>query len=121
VVFACVSLIRVAITTGSSFKNLFKKKSEGDEETEEEVMRNDCKQMFYSHLVFIFASFYLSMVLTNWSIETGTYVSWKFDESIPAVVVKVCTQFITFIIFIWTFVAPYLLGKWRKFHNQDDE
>eukprot|EP01080_Neovahlkampfia_damariscottae_P008423 gene8423-248_t len=127
--FASFSLLYSSITTSKALKNLFAKKSlEDDDEgyiglSEEDLakeQREECQEIFHSHIVFIFASFYLCMILVSWSIDVGEHTSWKIEESIAAVWVKITSSWITYLIFFWTLIAPFVLGKCRKFAGYND-
>jgi hypothetical protein len=77
-----------SISTSKSLKNLFAQKSLEEsyeslsEEDIKQSQREECQELFHSHIVFIFASFYLCMVLVSWSIDVGEHTSWKIEESV---------------------------------------
>lgn len=120
IVFATLSLLRAAIATGSSFSRLFQKQDDGNEEDldSEENLRLECQEIFYSHIIFIFASCYMCMVLVSWTVDTTNHQSWKIEESIAAMWVKIVSSWLTYLLFGWTLIAPKILGKCRDFEDQ---
>jgi hypothetical protein len=124
VIFACFSLVRTAVSTGGSFGNFFKMNKDEEEEmsllgnkeqdTGDIENRKECQQAFYSHIVFVFMSFYLAMVLSNWDIDRPEVSSFEYDKSLIAMWVKIACQWLTFAVFAWTLIAPRIL-KHRSF------
>jgi hypothetical protein len=115
VLFAAFSLVRVAITTGSSFKNLFSGRKDEEEPDEEQQLRIECSELFYTHIVYMFASFYLAMMLTSWDINNGSSSKFVVENGVAAYWVKVASQWFTYIVFFWSLISPKILGRCRDF------
>lgn len=49
-----------------------KEDTSSTEDEEKEKQRAEVSDLFYSHLVFVFASFYMAMILSNWDIGGGS-------------------------------------------------
>lgn len=119
-IFACISLIRTAVSASGTFGNFFKlnkdeerqsllgevkdKEDNGDQEN-----RQECQQVFYSHIVFVFMSFYMAMVLCNWDIDRPDTQQLEYDKSLVAMWVKISCQWLAFAVFGWTLIAPRIL------------
>eukprot|EP01018_Ginkgo_biloba_P025609 Gb_06575 [translate_table: standard] len=62
----------------------------------------------FFHLIFALASMYSAMLLTGWT--SSTKDSEKLiDVGWPSVWVRICTEWITAGLYVWTLVAPLLL------------
>ena len=126
VLIAAFSLVRCTVTTGQSFSSFFKlsedeQTEEDEEKTEEQINRFECSELFYSHLVFMFGSFYTAMVLVSWDIVSqGEGAKYQTEVSIAAVWVKIVSQWFTFAVFIWCLLAPKILGRCRSFRDDED-
>jgi hypothetical protein len=121
VLIAAFSLVRCTVSTGQSFSSFFslqksQESAQLTEEEEEERKRTECREIFFSHLVFLFGSFYMAMILVSWDI-VGNERSQKYQTEVSkcAVWVKIVSQWVTFGIFFWSLVAPKILGRWRDF------
>jgi hypothetical protein len=126
ILIAVFSLAKCTISTGLSFSSFFKlsnSQNESDEvhteEQNEEILnREECRELFFSHLVFLLGSFYMAMVLVSWNIlansnnETHNY---NTEVSKAALWVKIISQWLTFLLFAWSLLAPKILGRWRQF------
>eukprot|EP00818_Percolomonas_sp_WS_P007814 CAMPEP_0117444184 /NCGR_PEP_ID=MMETSP0759-20121206/5102_1 /TAXON_ID=63605 /ORGANISM="Percolomonas cosmopolitus, Strain WS" /LENGTH=360 /DNA_ID=CAMNT_0005236227 /DNA_START=1056 /DNA_END=2138 /DNA_ORIENTATION=+ len=147
ILVAAFSLIRTAIMTGLSASKIFKmSKKTTDEDSDDEfdrdaysqisddsnapgaaldeedvaLMRTQSSQMFWSHLVFTFASCFMAMVLTNWKVEPAQPFNddsqWaQSDVSWVAVWLKVVSGWLMYGLFAWACIAPRLLSRWRDF------
>mmetsp|Transcript_6822 Transcript_6822/g.9958 ORF Transcript_6822/g.9958 Transcript_6822/m.9958 type:complete len:92 (+) Transcript_6822:142-417(+) len=80
------------------------------------------KDMWYSHLVFLGASFFLAISLSNWRIGyLGTHHSNHENEGIEtdggpiSMWVKFATVLILNALFCWACIAKKILGRWRHF------
>jgi hypothetical protein len=125
ILLASISLLRSAVTT--SLTKLWAKPDEetvepasDDEELIAEKNAEECRELFWSHVVYMFSSFYMCMVLVSWTIDTTGHASWKIEESIAAVWVKIGSSWITFLLFGWTLIAPYILTCRTFEHNKFD-
>jgi hypothetical protein len=118
--FACFSLVRTAVSTGGSFGKFFVLNKKDDAAEQESLLgeekdtgdkenREECQHANNSHIVFIFMSFYLAMVLSNWDIDRPEVTEFEYDKSLVAVWVKISCQWLVFILFLWTLIAPRIL------------
>uniref|UniRef100_A0A7S1PJ68 Uncharacterized protein n=1 Tax=Percolomonas cosmopolitus TaxID=63605 RepID=A0A7S1PJ68_9EUKA len=133
-----VSLVKAAVSTGSSFSEviLVKRKhsvrdvddTDSDEDDPMERLKHLLKQrreIYYSLLALILASLYMATTLTNWQIMTPSW-DFQFDRSsqsvaahIAMMIVKLLTVFILYGLFTWSLVAP-LIFRHRDFGEDDD-
>jgi len=85
--------------------------SDSDEESDE----NGAVPYNYSffHVTFMLAALYLAMVLTNWETVSGETTTDKntiyVDQGMAAVWTKVISSYATFVLYVWTMVAPILI------------
>eukprot|EP00052_Salpingoeca_macrocollata_P018875 m.155594 g.155594 ORF g.155594 m.155594 type:complete len:437 (-) comp20808_c2_seq2:84-1394(-) len=64
----------------------------------------------YFHFVFMLASFYLMMVLTDWAtVKDGDNATIDVGRGYASVWVKVVSSWVTALLYSWTLVAPILL------------
>jgi hypothetical protein len=75
-------------------------KPASDEEQELQAKRN-----FRFHGIMAVASMYMAMLLTNFGVETDSS-GQAYDLSDETVYIKMATQWATFLLYIWTLVAP---------------
>ena len=127
-IISAISLLRAAVSTGGSFSKLFSFKEpeseenstllsgSSDDDEENEKMRSECSDMWNSHLVFLLASAYMATVLTNWSLDPNEQSrTGVVDTSLAAMWIKTVSAWITNAIFGWTLVAPFVLGRCRRY------
>ncbi|XP_072983456.1 uncharacterized protein [Typha latifolia] len=90
----------------------------GDPESgKEEKRENEAQPVSYSytffHLIFALASMYSAMLLTGWTSSTSDS-SDLIDVGWTTVWVRICTEWATAALYIWTLVAPLVLAD-REF------
>jgi len=85
-----------------------------DEEQEEENKKDDEPATYsysYFHFTFLLASMYLGMILTNWNVGAvaGTDFQKGLDSGTVAVWVKMGSQWMCMLLYLWSLVAPFVL------------
>lgn len=70
--------------------------------------------MFF-HLIFALASMYSAMLLTGWTTSALSDSSELIDVGWSSVWVRICTQWATAALYVWTLVAPLVLPD-REFY-----
>ncbi|KAH0466057.1 hypothetical protein IEQ34_006160 [Dendrobium chrysotoxum] len=119
-----LSVVYSAVRAGSSTTFLSPpsspKSSSSKPLIEEEIEsgKNDTKPVTYSYfffyLIFALASMYSAMLLTGWSSSTsGT--SEQINVGWTSVWIRICTQWATAALYLWTLVAPLILSD-REFY-----
>ncbi|KAK1315776.1 hypothetical protein QJS10_CPA05g00902 [Acorus calamus] len=78
-----------------------------DEKKEKEGSRVSYSYTFF-HLIFALASMYSAMLLTGWTSSTSGS-SKLIDVGWTSVWVRICTEWATAVLYIWTLVAPLIL------------
>ncbi|URD93716.1 Serine incorporator (Serinc) [Musa troglodytarum] len=91
----------------------------GDAESgKPEKKENEARPVSYSytffHLIFALASMYSAMLLTGWSGSISDS-SELIDVGWTSVWVRICTEWATAVLYIWTLVAPLVLPD-REFY-----
>jgi hypothetical protein len=84
--------------------------ADGDNEDDEETGVVYSYSLF--HLSFMMASFYMAMVLTDWSIMTEDWSKPNgvtVEREFSAVWVKAATSWLCTLLYLWTLVAPLVL------------
>jgi len=81
----------------------------GDNEEEEQ----DRSNWSYFYFIFALGTLYLMMTLTNWYSPTESYT--HFGESTSSLWIKMSSSWICAALYLWTLLAPILLGEWRDF------
>jgi len=66
-----------------------------------------CRPDFY-HLIFMLASAYIAMIFTSWSLQ-GALHRLTNSKDWPSVWVKMCSQWLCVLLYIWSLIAPALL------------
>ncbi|KAK8971007.1 hypothetical protein KSP40_PGU020020 [Platanthera guangdongensis] len=83
-----------------------------------ETKRSDPRPVTYSyfffHLIFALASMYSAMLLTGWSSPTAGS-SERVNVGWTSVWIRICTQWATAALYLWTLVAPLILPD-REFY-----
>ena len=80
------------------------------------------------HLMMVACSFYMAMLLTDWSSEparvdgipTVDTTGSPYAVSLPSFWVKVVSQWVCLLMYAWTLLAPYLLREHRDFGIEFD-
>ncbi|PKA67153.1 hypothetical protein AXF42_Ash004645 [Apostasia shenzhenica] len=125
-----LSVVYSAVRAGSSTTFLSppsSPKSEGSAkpllEGEIESGRDDSKgsdpkpatySYFFFHIIFALASMYSAMLFTGWN-STTPYGSELINVGWTTVWIRICTQWATAALYLWTLVAPILLPD-RQFY-----
>ena len=64
----------------------------------------------YFHAVFAAASMYVAMVFTGWNLEqVEVFGKFELNQGELSMWIKISSQWICFLLYTWTMVAPYLL------------
>jgi len=66
------------------------------------------KRHWVFHLLMAMGSFYMSMLLTNWGAQDGAKQSLATGVSLQSMWVKIVSQWLTYVLYIWTLVGPVL-------------
>lgn len=87
-------------------------------EGEIESGKNEAKPVTYSYfffyLIFALASMYSAMLLTGWSASTSGS-SEQINVGWTSVWIRICTQWTTAALYVWTLVAPRVFPD-REFY-----
>ncbi|XVF64977.1 hypothetical protein PTKIN_Ptkin09bG0209900 [Pterospermum kingtungense] len=79
---------------------------EGKEKKEKEARPVSYSYSFF-HLIFALASMYSAMLLSGWTSSTDS--SDLIDVGWTSVWVRICTEWVTAALYVWTLVAPLIL------------
>lgn len=83
-----------------------------DGNSEEDKSKTDPRPVTYVysffHLIFALASMYSGMLLTGWT-TSSTESEELIDVGWPSVWVRICTEWLTAGLFIWSLIAPLVL------------
>jgi hypothetical protein len=75
-----------------------------------EVSAHQGQQNIKFHLVMASCSMYMAMLLTDWgSRQQADDTMDSYDLSVQAMWIKIITEWLTGLLYMWTLVAPYLL------------
>lgn len=92
-------------------------KSEELEEGKEEKKEKEPRPVSYSytffHLIFALASMYSAMLLSGWTSSSES--SDLIDVGWTSVWVRICTEWVTALLYVWTLVAPLIVQD-REFY-----
>lgn len=84
-----------------------------EESAGQNVYDNEQEGVTYSysffHFMFLLASLYIMMTITNWELPTGDFSSTQ--KGWPAVWVKIVSSWVCFALYVWTLFAPILLSN----------
>jgi hypothetical protein len=75
---------------------------------------------WYYHLMMVVCSFYMAMLLTDWSMQPVDKPRGEFAVSLESFWVKIIAQWICLLMYAWTLLAPYLLRNHRDFGIEFD-
>jgi len=67
------------------------------------------------HLVMMTASMYMAMLLTDWGANKDAHGNENGGIGVATMWVKIVSQWLTIALYIWTLVAPRVLGDYRDF------
>ncbi|KAH9257930.1 hypothetical protein BASA81_003949 [Batrachochytrium salamandrivorans] len=88
---------------------------DGDRESGEEEEQEEVTESLWSfYLIMLFASMYMSMLLTDWGTKTVQAPKADDNAAFASMYVKIAAQWVTLLMFTWTLVAPAVL-KDREF------
>lgn len=80
---------------------------EGKKEKDEKEARPVSYSYSFFHLIFALASMYSAMLLSGWTSTSES--SDLIDVGWTSVWVRICTEWVTAALYVWTLVAPLLL------------
>jgi len=75
---------------------------------------------WYYHLMMVVCSFYMAMLLSDWSIQPVDRLSAVSNVAIESFWVKLVSQWLCLLMYAWTLLAPYLLRDVRDFGVEFD-
>jgi len=75
---------------------------------------------WYYHLMMVVCSFYMAMLLTDWSTQSVDQHAGAHSVSILSFWVKILSQWVCLAMYAWTLLAPYLLRNVRDFGVEFD-
>ena len=61
------------------------------------------------HFIMMFGCLYMAMALTAWGSKDGTTPSHSRTSSLTSFWVKITSQWITIVLYLWSVVAPHVL------------
>jgi hypothetical protein len=73
----------------------------------------------FFHFLMLISVLYLMMQLTNWA-DPGSANSERFQNTWASVWVKMATVWASFGVYVWTLIAPLVLGSCRDFEYADN-
>jgi len=74
--------------------------------------RKKPEKAWFFHLIMLSAALYMAMLLTNWG--TGTDSGSTRSTGLTSLWIKVATQWLTYLLYLWTLIAP-VVCKSRDF------
>jgi len=119
-------------TKATSREDLTPKSKPSDDEVDEREMEDDAETLQLAsksaakfHLLMAAAAMYMAMLLTNWGsrqqVESdshdGAGSDTAYNLSVEAMWVKIVTNWVTAILYIWSLLAPYILTN-RDFGSE---
>lgn len=102
----------------------------GDSTAEPEDGAVEPESWWYYHLMMVACSFYMGMLLTDWSSQPATseggvpavhQADGPYATSLGSFWVKVVSQWVCLLMYGWTLLAPYLLRDVRDFGIEFDD
>lgn len=95
-----------------------------DEDRKTNVYDNEKSGVTYSysffHFLFFLAALFCMMQLTNWYSPDDGSDSENFQNTWASVWVKVSSMWLCYGIYLWTLLAPLILGRWRDFGYENE-
>jgi len=85
-----------------------------DMEEDAQTLQMNSKSTAIFHLVMTAAAMYMAMLLTNWgSLQQveNPGSSTSYDLSVESMWVKIVTEWLTGLLYIWSLIAPYVLSN----------
>jgi len=95
-----------AVGTDESGKEIMARDTEGYNDGDE-GSSND--KLWVFHAIMITASFYMSMVLTNWGVSEVAVASGDIGDGELSMWVKIAATWGALLLYIWTLLAPYFM------------
>ena len=74
---------------------------------------------FY-HFILVLGSLYIMMQLTNWVFPQRANTD-TFQNTWASVAIKIGSSYLCHALYIWTLLAPLILGRWRDFGYETDD
>jgi len=75
---------------------------------------------WYYHMMMCVCTFYMAMLLTDWSTQSVDEHKGSHAVSLTSFWVKLCSQWVCLLMYAWTLLAPYLLRNVRDFGVEFD-
>jgi len=75
---------------------------------------------WYYHLMMTVCTFYMAMLLTDWSTQPVNQPDGSYATSLGTFWVKIGSQWVCLLMYAWTLLAPYLLRDVRDFGIEFD-
>lgn len=75
---------------------------------------------WYYHLMMVVCSFYMAMLLSDWSMQPVDKPDGAYATSLSSFWVKITSQWVCLLMYAWTLLAPYLLRNVRDFGIEFD-
>ena len=131
VLFAAISMASTAFSATSSAAQLVGRSensaselekpldADANNSSEEEEEGIAPASYWHYHVMMAMCSLYMAMLLTNWSnlpaAMVGLPSSQVEDVNMQSFWVKIVSQWLCFLIYAWTLLAPYLMRNHRDF------
>jgi len=87
--------------------------AEGDYDEDEDDWPED--RLWIFHLTLFTASMYMAMLLTNWGSATHAEGNEDGKVGTASMWVKILSQWLTMLIYVWSLIAPAILSEYREF------
>ena len=72
-------------------------------------------RLWLFHLILTTASMYMAMLLTNWGASDYAKGNEDGKVGLASMWVKIISQWFTMLLYVWSLIAPRVLGEWREF------
>eukprot|EP00457_Paulinella_chromatophora_P022811 gb/GEZN01025893.1/.p1 GENE.gb/GEZN01025893.1/~~gb/GEZN01025893.1/.p1 ORF type:complete len:129 (-),score=5.41 gb/GEZN01025893.1/:147-533(-) len=108
VIIASISLMYTVHSTTSKAPDLFRSTPEDDTTIPVELPpHTDAVKYWLFHMLMVFASFYMAMLITGWA-DDGGATSTQANTGISKVSmwIKISAQWITWVLYLWTLLGP---------------
>lgn len=111
--FACVCYSSFRMSSQEGVQRITGVSTEEGDDREADDDSDNYSGWPYFYWFLALGTLYLMMTLTNWFTPSETYE--KFGQSNSSMWIKVISCWFSALIYLWTLVAPILLGEYRDF------